>query len=598
MISEKGNRLVWPLSVLLLVGICSCGRKTNAPGNSLVNRIDKDKDGYCGSFDLRIDANGQIESDTLQVKTRVISPETMDTIWTDVWTVKGKAPDDAHTVHFKAEDFHLKGPCKINLKVELYDSAGINIFDTDNALHILVDDNDAQPHIAVLFADRSPAIINPLDRDKDRFVESFELRIDANTSAEKATRYVKARIISRTTGDTLWTDPWKVKGTSSKDAVTRKLKVDQWALDSPKQVALEVALYDTAGEVLLAVDSSLTVQADYDTSSLLKAAFRREARPGGPPELPPVPVEVARAVRGPASSFLVATATLESERRADVVAKVEGLVAQLYVEEGTWVREGDILAQLDDERLKIQVDQALTDLSRLEADYQRAVSLFEKKLISQEQHDNIRFQHESQKSVCDLRKLDLKYSSITAPISGVVTERLIRIGNQVNPNQKVFAIASFNPLVARVFVPESEMGRLKTGQAVRILIDADGGEIHEGRVTRISPVVDPASGTVKATIEITGSSHDKLKPGMFARLKIITDTRNEALVVPKRALVSDDGKQTLFVVENGLARKKEVSVGYEDEGQVEILSGIKEGDDVVTIGQSGLSDSARVELIQ
>jgi len=307
---------------------------------------------------------------------------------------------------------------------------------------------------------------------------------------------------------------------------------------------------------------------------------------------------VTKAARGPASSYLVATATLEPERRADVVAKVEGLVAQLYVEEGTWVREGDLLAQLDDERLKIQVDQALTDLSRLEADYQRAVSLFEKKLISQEEHDNIRFQYESQKSACDLRKLDLKYSSITAPISGVVTERLIRIGNQVNPNQKVFAIASFNPLVARVFVPESEMGRLKAGQPVKILIDADGHEIHEGRVARISPVVDPASGTVKTTIEVTGSSHEKLKPGMFARLKIITDTRSETLVVPKRALVSDDGKQTLYVVEDGLARKREVSIGYEDEGQVEILSGIKEGDVVITIGQSGLSDSTRVELVQ
>ena len=589
-----------PLLVIAFL-VCfggGCGKKAQPSGNALVNKVDEDNDGYYGSFDLRIDANGQTEYDTLEVKAKVIAPETKDTIWTDVWTLTGKVTEDAHTVSLSSSDFQLTEPTEIGLKVVLFDSSGSNEFDADSTLSLLIDDDDSQAHVKALFAERSPSITNHLDRDNDQFFERFDLQIDVNTSAKKATKDIKAKIVSKTTHDTLWTEPWEVKGASPKDMFTQTIKADELTLEEPVKVTFTIELYDSAGQELLGVDSSLTVQVDHDTASIIKAAFKKEERQGGPPELPPVPVEIATAKRDAVSSYLVATATLEPERRADVVAKVSGLVGELFVEEGHRVREGDILAQLDDERLKIQVEQALADLNRLEADYNRAGNLFEKELISEEEYENLRFQYESQKSVYELRKLDLKYSAITAPISGVITERLIRIGNQINVNQKVFAIANFNPLVARVFIPESEMRRLRVGQPVKILIDADGDELHDGRVARVSPVVDPASGTVKATIEVTGSSKESLKPGMFARLKIITDTKTDAVVIPKRALVSDDGKQAVFVVKENLARKKEVEVGFDDEGKVEILSGLEEGEQVVTIGQSGLKDSTKVEDVQ
>lgn len=597
----KKKHIVCSISLIaLFLAFCcfgGCGKKAQAPGNALVNKVDEDKDGYYGSFDLCIDANGQTEFDTLDVKAKIVSPETEDTIWTDVWTLKGKDGDDAHTQSLSGKDFQLTEPTKISLKVVLFDSAGSREFDSDSTLSILLDDDDTQAHIKAIFAERSPSMTNTLDRDNDKFFEKFDLQIDVNTSAPKATKDIKARIVSKTTEDTIWTEPWQIKGTSSKDIFTQTIEADELTLDEPKKLTFTIELYDSAGQELLEIDSSLTVQVDYDSASIIKAAFKREERQGGPPELPPVPVEASTAKRGEISSYLVATATLEPERRADVVAKVSGLVEKLFVEEGHWVREGDVLAQLDDERLKIQVDQALADLNRLEADYKRAGNLFEKELISEEEYENLRFQYESQKSVCELRKLDLKYSAITAPISGVITERLIRIGNQVNVSQRVFAIANFNPLVARVFIPESEMRRLQVNQPVKILIDANGDELHDGRVARINPVVDPASGTVKATIEVTASSKESLMPGMFSRLKIVTDTKTDAITIPKRALVSDDGKQAVYVITDNLARKREVEVGFDDEGQVEILSGLEEGEAVVTIGQSGLKDSTKVEII-
>ncbi|MFQ6091576.1 MAG: efflux RND transporter periplasmic adaptor subunit [bacterium] len=597
MLSKKISWGVPPLFVLLLIySGGGCGKKGQGPGNAIVNRIDEDRDGSFGRFDLRIDANGQTEEDTLSVKARIISAATSDTIWSDVWQLKGKSTDDAHTVSLSSEDFHLTGPTKIALKIELYDSTGIHRFDADSTLRILVDDDDSNPQFRAEFGEQSPSIVNTTDLNNDRYVEKFDLRIDADASSPKAEVDVKAKIISRTTGDTIWTDSWQVKGRSEKDAYTKTLRADEFTLSDRKKLPLTVELYDSTGQVRFEVDSSLAVQVDYDTSSMPQAAFKREERPQGD-ELPPVPVETTKAKRGDVSSHLVATATLEPERRADVVAKVSGLVEKIFVEEGHRVREGDVLARLDDERLKIQVEQALAELNRLQADFKRAGDLFAKELISEEEYENIQFQWESQKSVYELARLDLKYSSITAPISGVITERLIRIGNQVNANQKVFAVANFDPLVAVVFIPESKMRRLKVGQPVKILIDADGDELHQGRVARISPVVDPTSGTVKATIEV-GGSRDSLKPGMFCRLKIITETRTDAVVIPKRALVSDDGEQAVFVVANNLARKRMVEVGFDDEDRVEILSGLEEGEQVITIGQSGLKDSTKVEIIE
>jgi len=583
---------------LLFCGVGGCGKKASPPGNALVNTIDEDGDGYFGSFDVRIDANGQFEDDTLDVKARIICPDTQDTIWTDVWTLTGKTAEDAFTQSFSSSDFQLTEPTEAKLTIELYDSAGVDLFDADSSLQVLLDDDDSTAHYKTIFAKRSLFIENPRDRDGDQFLEKFDLKIDADVSAPKTEKDIVARIISKTTGDTIWTDSWQVKGSSQKDVFTKTFKAEEFTLDEPLELALTVALFDSSRQELMAIDSSLTVKVDYDSASILKAAFPREERRQDSPELPPVPVEIATVERGAVSSYLVATATLESEKQADVVAKVSGLVDQLFVEEGHWVRQGDILARLDEKRLKIQVDQALVEMNRLEAYSKRGGDLFKKELISEEEYENLRYQHEAQKAAYELARLDLEYSSIKAPISGVITERLIRIGNQVNVNQKVFAIANFNPLVARVFVPENEMRRLKVNQPVKIIIDADGDELHEGRVTRVSPVVDPASGTVKATVEVTGSSNKTLKPGMCARLKIITDTKPDAIVVPKRALVSDDGKQAVFVVSNDLAPKRPVEVGFNDEGRVEILSGLEEGDQVVTIGQSGLKDSTKVEIIE
>jgi len=151
-------------------------------------------------------------------------------------------------------------------------------------------------------------------------------------------------------------------------------------------------------------------------------------------------------------------------------------------------------------------------------------------------------------------------------------------------------------LVSYLHVPEREFRRIVAGQDVALMVDALGGTVFPASVARVSPVVDPATGTFKITIEVSDASR-KLKPGMFARIAIVYDTHANALQVPRSALIDEVGATTLFVVEDDIAHQREVQVGFSSEGRVEITAGLSDSDQFVTIGQSGLKDGSKVSII-
>lgn len=252
--------------------------------------------------------------------------------------------------------------------------------------------------------------------------------------------------------------------------------------------------------------------------------------------------------------------------------------------------------KLDNKMHEIEVKQAKADIDKLENDFNRSKELFEKQLISKEEFQTVRFQYEAQKAAYDKAKLNLAYTSIQAPISGYVAERLIKTGNMVSLNQPVFKIVNFNPLIAKIYVPENDIQKIKIGQKAQLTLDATSGTIYEGEVLRISPIVNPENGTVKVTVAVFDKDH-ALKPGMFARVRIVYDTHDKSLLIPKHAVLSEDGSDMVFCIQDSIAVRHNVSTGYSDENFVEILQGLNMGDKVVVVGQNGLKDSARVEII-
>ncbi len=309
-----------------------------------------------------------------------------------------------------------------------------------------------------------------------------------------------------------------------------------------------------------------------------------------------VPVEVGVVTVGDIASHFTGTATLEAEDETEVVAKVGGVVKEIFVEEGDYVHAGQVLAKLDDEKIAVQVAQATANLHKLEDDYDRSKELFDASLISAQEFQRAKYEYEHQRATYDLAKLDLDYTSIRAPISGVVAERMVKIGNMVLPNQAAFRVTDLDPLLAVLHVPERQIGKLRVGHAARLAVDAIEDADFGGRIERISPVVDPETGTIKVTIEVRDVSK-RLKPGMFARVHIVHDTHTNTVLAPRDAVMEEDDQTSVFVVQDSTAYRRVVETGYVNSAHIEVLKGLSGGDTVVTIGKGSLKDSTRVEMV-
>lgn len=309
-----------------------------------------------------------------------------------------------------------------------------------------------------------------------------------------------------------------------------------------------------------------------------------------------IPVKVERVKREPVSLYLLSNANIEALRKVDVVSRISGLVQDITVEEGDYARKNKILAKLDDRELLLDVQQASAKAENSARLFQRSKEMYSKNLISKENFDDVKYQYETAKSQLEAARLKLTYAKIHAPISGVITQRLIEIGNYVGVNQKVFVMVDFDTLYARVFIPEKDIQKVHVGQKALITVDAYPGKKFWGHVKMINPIVDPESGTVKVTIMLLKKG-TPIRPGMFATVKIITDTHPNALVIPKRALLLESEIDRVFVVQDSVARQRDVKLGFADGNRIEVLSGLNEGDWVVVVGQEGLQNGARVRMV-
>ena len=332
---------------------------------------------------------------------------------------------------------------------------------------------------------------------------------------------------------------------------------------------------------------------------LLVSACQSEAPPdaeNSEEETPPIPVETSAPVRGDVYAMYTGTAPIEAYAEADVIAKVDGEVRELLVEEGDEVSKGQILARLDGDRLKLELNESEAKLRKLQRDYERNIDLKAKGLISDGDFEKIKYEMEALEAAFNLASLELDYIQIRAPIEGVVAQRFIKLGNTISEGDALFKVTSLDPLVAYLHVPEREYRNIDPGQPVGIEIDALAGERIAAVVSRVSPVVDPQTGTFKITVEIADTKK-RIKPGMFGRIGVIYDVHENALQVPRSAIIEDQGAASVFVVEGDRAVRRPVVTGYGNRGMVEISSGLRDGEQVVTVGQASLKDDSRVTVI-
>ena len=371
------------------------------------------------------------------------------------------------------------------------------------------------------------------------------------------------------------------------------------------------------------------------------------------------------AARGEIMDVLHLTGTLAAVREVDVTSKIPGRVAKVLVEEGSRVKAGTVLIELEREELALSVAQAQAAVAAAEAGLARVLAGTRKEKIEQAQaavaqaRANVdirkvtfermsrlftdqsvpKARYDEAKAACEaalaqhqatLAQLEMaktgptredigigkarvgqaaaalasarrqyQNATISSPIEGVVAHKNVEPGEVVSPpmmpGKALLHIVDTSTLRTKVHVSENRVATVKFGQEAVIVLDGLPGEAFSGTVNKISPVVDPRSRTFETEILIPNPA-DNLKPGMFARVRLILARQTNAVKVPLKAVSEEKKGQVVFVAANGVARARPVTTGISDGVDVEVLSGVEAGEEVIVGGNVGLEDGGRIVL--
>ena len=307
------------------------------------------------------------------------------------------------------------------------------------------------------------------------------------------------------------------------------------------------------------------------------------------------PVTVSAVTQGDIHASFQSTASLEPYQEATIFAKTQGVLEKLFVEEGDKIATLQPLGQLDKEKSSIELKQLHAKMKKLENELQRKALMYKKRLVSFEEHERLQFDFKAAEAAFELQQLEVNYSTINAPIDGIVVKRHTDVGNFITPSTPLFIISNISTLEANIFVPENMNRHIRPGLKARLSFDSVDA-IVDASVTRVSPVVDANSGTIKVTIQIDNTEY-ALKPGMFARVSILYDTHANTLLIPRTALISDDTRSSVFVLRDNKAVKLDVKTGYSNQTHVEITEHLQMGDQVITSGHNQLKSEALVKVI-
>ena len=322
---------------------------------------------------------------------------------------------------------------------------------------------------------------------------------------------------------------------------------------------------------------------------------RSEARPAKSAAEQAVPVRVVHPERRGLRETIDLTTNVAADVAVDIFAKTTARCTALHVTVGDVVDTGALLVSLDADEARLNERQAFIRFTRTRQDFERATSMDDRALLSAEALQGSRLTMEEAEAAWALSKLLLDETEITAPVAGTVVVRDVAVGDLVTPAGPLLRLVDFATLEAVVHVAEYALPRVHVGLPALVTADALPEREIATTVTEISPIVDPASGTVEVTVGLPAMSG--LRPGMFVRVALVTDERPDTVVVPADALLTEAGGYAVYVVRDEHAARVPVTVGLRDEGWVEILGELAMTDAVVTEGLFRLEPNTRVRVV-
>ncbi len=317
--------------------------------------------------------------------------------------------------------------------------------------------------------------------------------------------------------------------------------------------------------------------------------------PGGAPGGAAVNVEAVKVETMSLPQTITAVGSLRSDESITLRPEVAGRISAIGFQEGQRVTKGSLLVQLDASVPLAEVLQARAGLTLAKTKYDRAADLAKSNFISSQAKDEADHNYRIAEASLQLAEAKLAKLEMRAPFNGIIGLRSVSVGDYVKEGADLVNIESIDPLKVDFRVPEIYMRQVQPGQQLQVQLDALPGRTFEGKVLAVNPLLD-AAGRAVVIRAIVRNSDTSLRPGMFARVRLITRDAKDALVLPEQALVPQGDQQYVFRIVDGKAVRTKVEVGQRRDAKVELLSGLAKDDLVVTAGQLKLRDGVPVTV--
>lgn len=322
-----------------------------------------------------------------------------------------------------------------------------------------------------------------------------------------------------------------------------------------------------------------------------------------------VPVEITSARMDQILGTTHVKGTIAGATEVNVMPKMAGKVSEVRFAVGDSVQKGQVLFRMETTEVSLQLQQAEAGLQVAEAAYadakktlERTQTLFNEGAASQQQLEQAQLNVESKnpastRASVQLLREQVANATVKSPINGIVTACNVKVGEFASQQMPSFVVVDMNQVVLKADVTEQYINDLAVGQEVAVLVESAGSEPFAGVIDEISPAAGAQTKTYPIKIKMDNKDHI-IKPGMFAEADIVVDRKEDVVVVPKSALIDLSGVSTIFVNEDGVAKAVAVEIGIQTDDNLEILSGIAAGDQVIIKGQYKLSDGMKISITE
>jgi membrane fusion protein, multidrug efflux system len=307
-----------------------------------------------------------------------------------------------------------------------------------------------------------------------------------------------------------------------------------------------------------------------------------------------LPVDVVVIKVGKLDNKLVITGSVLPNESLELSSETSGKITGLYFKEGNKVKKGEVLLQINDVEIRAELEKQKNNRKLNEDNEFRQRKLLEKDAISQEEYDNALNRLNITLSDIKVLEAQLEKSRITAPFDGTIGLRSVSEGAYITPGSVVATLYNISPAKIEFAIPGRYSTQVSQGKIIRFTIENDL-KVYEGKVYALEPRIDPATRTLKLRA-LADNSSGTLLPGQFVKVELILQTSDNAILVPTEAVIPEQGGKKVYVLENGNAKEVKIETGIRSNTELEVLSGLKAGDTLITTGILQLRPGIAVEV--